>query len=209
VEVAAMATLSRPKRAALYLRISTDRQTVENQRRSLEDIAGHRGWEIVASYSDKGISGMKGRKDRPEFDRMLGDAQRGRFDVVMAFALDRIGRSLGDLLHTIRHLEECKVDLFIGKQMLDTTTAQGKLLFAVTGAFAEFERDMIVQRVNAGLDRARAKGVRLGRPPIDEKTEVAIRRAIAKGGAGKHKIARLLGVGSGTVARVKAEMETS
>jgi DNA invertase Pin-like site-specific DNA recombinase len=165
--------------------------------------------ETVATYSDKGISGMKGRKDRPEFDRMLGDAQRGRFDVVMAFALDRIGRSLADLLHTIRHLEECKVNLFIDKQMLDTTTAQGKLLFAVTGAFAEFERDMIVHRANAGLDRARAKGVRLGRPPIDEKTEAAIRKAIAKGDMGKHKIAKLLGVGSGTVARVKAEMQAS
>jgi DNA invertase Pin-like site-specific DNA recombinase len=208
-KAAAMAPTKSPRRAALYLRVSTDRQTVENQQRALEDIARHRGWEIVVTYGDKGISGMKGRRDRPEFDRMLSDAQRGRFDVVMAFALDRIGRSLADLLHTIRHLEECKVDLFIDKQMLDTTTAQGKLLFAVTGAFAEFERDMIVHRVKAGLDRARAKGVRLGRPPIDEETEVAIRRAIAKGGAGKHKIAKLLGVGSGTVARVKAEMETS
>src|SRR5262249_20940490 len=171
---------TKPRRAALYLRVSTDRQTVENQRQALEGVARHRGWEIVATFSDKGISGSKGRKARPEFDRMLGDAQRGRFDVVMAFALDRIGRSLADLLHTIQHLEGCNVDLFIDKQMLDTTTPQGKLLFAVTGAFAEFERDMIVQRVNAGLDRARAKGVKLGRPPIDEKTEHAIRKAIAK-----------------------------
>ena len=83
----------------------------------------------MATYSDKEVSGTKGRKDRPEFDRMLGDAQRGRLDVVMAFALDRIGRSLADLLHTIRHLEECQVDLFIAEQMLDTTTPQGKLLW--------------------------------------------------------------------------------
>src|SRR5215470_8953278 len=182
------------KRAALYLRVSTDRQTVENQRQALEQVARHRGWEIIATYSDKGISGSKGRKDRPEFDRMLSEAGRGRFDVIMAFALDRIGRSLADLLHTIRHLEDCKVDLFIDKQMLDTTTPHGKLLFAVTGAFAEFERDMIVHRVNAGLDRARAKGVKLGRPPIDEKTERAIRKAIAKGDMGKHKIAKSIGV---------------
>jgi len=139
-----MAT-SKPKRAALYLRVSTDRQTIENQRQALEEVARHRGWEIVATYSDKGISGSKGRKDRPEFDLMLGDAQRGQFDVVMAFALDRIGRSLADLLHTIRHLEGCKVDLFIDRQMLDTTTPQGKLLFAVTGAF---------RRVRAGHDRS-------------------------------------------------------
>ncbi len=90
--------------------------------------------------------------------------------------------------------------------MIDTTTPTGKLLFHVTSAFAEFERDMIVQRVNAGLDRARAKGVTLGRPRIDEKTEAAIRKAVAKGGKGKHKIAAELGVGSGTVARIKAEM---
>ena len=125
---------------------------------------------------------------------------------VMSFALDRIGRSLVDLLHTIRHLEGCKVDLFIDKQMLDTTTPQGKLLFAVTGAFAEFERDMIVQRVNAGLARARANGVTLGRPKIDKQTEEAIRKAIAKGDKGKH-IAAECGVGSSTVARIKAEME--
>ena len=212
-----MAPTSKPKRAALYLRVSTDRQTVENQRQALERIAAHRGWEIVAAYSDKGISGAKGRKDRPEFDRLLSDAARAKFDVVMAFALDRVGRSLADLLHTIRHLEDCKVDLFIDKQMLDTTTPQGKLLFAVTGAFAEFERDMIVQRVNAGLDRARAKGVTLGRPKLGEgpdevkaaagrKLEERIREAIAKGDKGKHKIAAEFGVGSGTVARIKAEM---
>ncbi len=194
------------KRAALYLRVSTDRQTVENQRLALTAIAKHRGWEIVAEYSDKGISGAKGRKDRPEFDRMLGDAGRGRFDVVMAFALDRIGRSLSDLLATIKHLEACNVDLLLDKQTIDTTTPTGKLLFAVTGAFAEFERDMIVQRVNAGLDRARAAGVTLGRPRIDEATEAAIRKALAKGDKGKHKIAAELGVGSGTVARIKAEM---
>lgn len=206
-----MSATTRLKRAALYLRVSTDRQTVENQRQALEDIARHRGWEIVATYSDKGISGMKSRKDRPEFDRMLSDAGRGRFNVVMAFALDRIGRSLPDLLSTIKHLEACRVDMFINRanasgDVLDTTTPSGKLLFYITGAFAEFERDMIVQRVNAGLDRARAKGTKLGRPSIDGKTEAAIRKAVAKGDMGKHKIAKLLGVGSGTVARIRAEM---
>lgn len=200
------------KRAALYLRVSTDRQTVENQSKALEAIATHRGWEIVGTYSDKGISGSKGRKDRPEFDRMLNDAGRGKFDVVMVFALDRIGRSLSDLLSTIKYLKECKVDLFIDKanaqgDMIDTTSAMGKLTFTIVGAFAEFERDMIVQRVNAGLARAKAKGVTLGRPRIDEKTEEAIRKAIAKGDKGKHKLAAQFGVGSGTVARIKAEME--
>jgi DNA invertase Pin-like site-specific DNA recombinase len=208
------------KRAALYLRVSTDRQTVENQQKALQAIAGNRGWEIVGTYSDKGISGAKGRKDRPGFDQMLGDAGRGKFDIVMAFALDRIGRSLSDLLATIRHLEECRVDLFVDRNMIDTTTPTGKLLFHVTSAFAEFERDMIVQRVNAGLDRARAKGVTLGRPRMGsepnekkaaarQKLEADIRRAIAKGDKGKHKLAAEFGVGSGTVARIKAEMEAA
>jgi DNA invertase Pin-like site-specific DNA recombinase len=201
--------MTKPKRAALYLRVSTDRQTVENQAKALEGIAAHRGWEIVATYSDKGISGKKGRKDRPEFDQMLNDAGRGKFDIVMAFALDRIGRSLSDLLATIQHLEACRVDLFVDRNMIDTSTPTGKLLFNITSSFAEFERDMIVQRVNAGLARAKAKGVTLGRPRIDEKTEEAIRKALAKGDKGKHKLAAEFGVGSGTVARIKAEMEAA
>jgi DNA invertase Pin-like site-specific DNA recombinase len=195
-------SFSKLKRAALYLRVSTDRQTVESQRQALEGVARHRGWEIVATYSDNSVSGAKGRKDRPEFDRMLSESARGKFDVVMAFALDRIGRSLAGLLHTIKHLEDCNVDLFIDRQMLDTTTPRGKLLFAVTGAFAEFERDI------AGLDRARARGTKLGRPRVDRKVEAAIRKAITKGDKGKHKIAAQFGAGSETVARIKAEMLT-
>ncbi len=198
--------MTKRKRAALYLRVSTDRQTVENQAKALEAVAAHRGWELVATYSDKGVSGAKGRKDRPQFDQMLKDAQRGKFDVIMAFALDRIGRSLSDLLGTIKHLDECRVDLFVDRNTIDTTTPTGKLLFHITGAFAEFERDMIVQRVNAGLDRARAKGTVLGRPRIDESIETAIRKALAKGDKGILKIASELSVGSGTVQRIKAEM---
>ena len=198
--------MAKRKRAALYLRVSTDRQTVENQAKALKAVAAHRGWELVATYSDKGVSGAKGRKDRPQFDQMLKDAQRGKFDVIMAFALDRIGRSLSDLLGTIKHLEECRVDLFVDRNMIDTTTPTGKLLFHITGAFAEFERDMIVQRVNAGLDRARAKGTVLGRPRIGERVETAIRKALAKGDKGILKIASELSVGSGTVQRIKAEM---
>ena len=100
------------KRAALYLRVSTDKQTVENQRAALIAIAERRGWEIVTTYSDAGISGAKGRKDRPGLDQMLKDAQRRAFYVVIAWAIDRLGRSLIDLLGTIQELEACGVDLF-------------------------------------------------------------------------------------------------
>ena len=142
------------KRAAIYVRVSTDKQTIENQLRELRQIAQRRGWQVVDEYHDAGISGAKGREDRPGLDKMLQDAQRRRFDVVMAWAIDRLGRSLIDLLGTIQTLEACSVDLYLDQQSIDTTTPAGRLMFQITGAFAEFERSMIRQRVNAGLKRA-------------------------------------------------------
>src|SRR6202162_2461902 len=138
------------KRAALYVRVSTDRQTVENQVAALTRVAEARGWQIVETFSDAGISGAKGRKDRPGLDQMLKDAQRGKFDVVMAWAIDRIGRSLVDLLNTIEGLKACGVDLYLDQQAIDTTTPSGKLMLQMTGAFAEFERAMIQARIHAG-----------------------------------------------------------
>ena len=169
------------KRAALYVRVSTDTQTVENQIRELRQVAGRRGWDVVEVYSDAGISGAKGRNGRPRLDSMLKDASRRRFDIVMAWAIDRLGRSLSDLLDTIQHLEACGVDLYLDEQAIDTTTPMGKLVFQVTGAFAEFERTMIRQRVKAGLKRAVAQGVKLGRPKIDSTTERKVRKQLAKG----------------------------
>ena len=142
------------KRAAIYVRVSTDKQTIENQLRELRRVAEYRGWKVVQEYRDAGISGAKGREARPGLDEMLKDAQGRRFDVVMAWAIDRLGRSLIDLLGTIQALEACGVDLYLDQQALDTTTPAGKLMFQITGAFAEFERSMIRQRVNAGLKRA-------------------------------------------------------
>src|ERR1700748_1805877 len=117
------------KRAAIYVRVSTDRQTVENQLRELRQIAERRGWEVVKEYGDSGISGSRGRNDRPGLDEMLKDAQRRRFDVVMAWAIDRLGRSLIDLLGTIQQLEACAGDLYVDQQSIDTTTPAGRLIF--------------------------------------------------------------------------------
>jgi DNA invertase Pin-like site-specific DNA recombinase len=111
--------MARKRGAAIYVRVSTDKQTVENQLRELRQIAERRGWEVVAQYNDAGISGSKGRDDRPGLDQMLKDAQRRRFDVVMAWAIDRLGRSLIDLLGTIQALEACGVDLYLDQQALD------------------------------------------------------------------------------------------
>jgi DNA invertase Pin-like site-specific DNA recombinase len=192
------------KRAALYVRVSTDAQTVENQIRELRQVAGRRGWHVVEVYSDAGISGAKGRNGRPGLDTMLKDASRRKFDIVMAWAIDRLGRSLSDLLDTIQHLEACGVDLYLDQQAIDTTTPMGKLVFQLTGAFAEFERTMIRQRIKAGLKRAVAQGVKLGRPKIDGATERKVRRQLAKG-IGILKVARSLGIGTGTVQRISGE----
>lgn len=192
-------------RAAIYLRVSTTGQTVENQRRELHAAAAARGWEVSAEYADEGISGAKARDARPQLDAMLKDAVRRRFDVAMVWAVDRLGRSLPDLLASMAELHAAKVDLLLLQQGIDTTTPGGKAMFGILGVFAEFERAMIQARVNAGLDRARAKGVKLGRKPIAAKTERAIREQLTAG-VGMLKVAAELGVGSGTVQRVKREM---
>jgi DNA invertase Pin-like site-specific DNA recombinase len=194
------------KRAAIYVRVSTDKQTVENQVAALRQIAERRGWEVVEQYSDAGISGAKGRNGRPGLDQMLKDASKRKFDVIMGWAIDRIGRSLTDLLHTIETLHACGVDLYLDQQAIDTTTPAGKLMFQVCGAFAEFERSMIRQRVNAGLKRAVAQGKQLGRPRIDAALEKRI-QAQLRLGKGMLKVARECGVGSGTVQRIKEEMK--
>jgi DNA invertase Pin-like site-specific DNA recombinase len=171
------------KRVALYLRVSTDKQTVQNQREALTAIATQRGWTIVGEYSDEGISGAKGRDKRPGLDTMLKDATRGRFDVVAAWAIDRLGRSLQDLLGTMTTMQASGVDLFIHQQAVDTTTPSGRLMFQMVGAFGEFERSMIVARVNAGLARAKAAGVKLGRREADAKKVSQARAVLARGGS--------------------------
>jgi len=198
------------KRAAIYVRVSTDKQTVENQLRELQQIAKRRGWQVVEEYSDAGISGAKGRDQRPGLDRMLKDASKRRFDVVMAWAIDRLGRSLIDLLGTIQDLQAAGVDLFLEQQAIDTTTPTGKLMFQVTGAFAEFERSMIRQRVKAGLKRAVADGKVLGRRPVEERDETAAKARKAQkllaDGMGINRVAQAVGLANGTVARIKEAM---
>jgi DNA invertase Pin-like site-specific DNA recombinase len=193
------------KRAAIYVRVSTDKQTIENQLRELRQIAKRRGWEVVHEYHDAGISGAKSRDARPGLDQMLKDAQRRRFDVVMAWAIDRLGRSLIDLLGTIQALETCGVDLYLDQQSIDTTTPAGRLMFQITGAFAEFERSMIRQRVLAGLKRAVEKGSILGRPKISAELERRI-QAQLRAGKGILATAKELGVGTGTVHRIARAM---
>jgi DNA invertase Pin-like site-specific DNA recombinase len=193
------------KRAAIYVRVSTDRQTVENQLAALRQIAERRGWEVVETYNDAGISGAKGREERPGLDRLLTDSSKRKFDIVMSWAIDRMGRSLIDLLGTIEHLHSCGVDLYLDQQNIDTSTPMGRLVFQVTGAFAEFERSMIRQRIHAGLARAKRAGKQLGRPQVTGELEWKAQKLLRKG-VGILKTAKTVGLGTSTVARIKAEM---
>jgi len=156
------------KRAAIYARVSTDGQTTENQLRELRAVADRNGWPVVQEFVDQGISGAKGREQRPAFDALWKGATRRDFDVVMVWAVDRLGRSLSHLVNFLSELHAKKVDLFIYQQGIDTTTPAGKALFGMMGVFAEFERSMIQERVKAGIKRVRAKGQRWGRRKLEE-----------------------------------------
>ena len=195
------------KRVALYLRVSTDGQTTENQRLELERIAEHSGWRIVGSYEDHAISGAKGREKRPALDNLLKDANRRKFDVVAAWSIDRVGRFLKDLLAFLDEIHALGIDLYLHQQGIDTTTPAGKAMFQMCGVFAEFERSIIRERINAGLARAKANGKKLGRPKVDDSVEQAIRQALERADKGMRKIAREMGVGVSVVQRVAAAQE--
>ncbi len=192
------------KRAAIYIRVSTDGQTVENQRLELEQAAERAGWEIFGIYDDNGVSGAKTREQREAFNRLCKDATRRQFDVVMSWSVDRLGRSLQDLVGFLSELHAVGVDLYLHQQGIDTTTPAGKAMFQMMGVFAEFERSMIQERVKAGLNRAKAQGKVLGRPKVTQKVEKAVLAARTEG-TGKRKIARQLGIGVSTVNRIITE----
>lgn len=191
------------RRAALYLRVSTGGQTTENQRLELEAMAVRCGWTVIGVYEDAGISGAKGRDQRPAFDRLCRDSARRKIDVVMAWSVDRLGRSLQHLVQFLGDLHATGVDLYLHQQGIDTTTPSGKAMFQMLGVFAEFERAMIRDRVQAGLARARSQGKRLGRPPTAAATERAILADLKAGTMGMRKIAAKHGVGVSVVQRLK------
>lgn len=188
------------KRAAVYLRVSTGEQSTDRQRAELAEVAQHRGW-VVQVFEDAGISGAKGRDKRPALDAMLREVTRGKVDVVAAWSVDRLGRSLQDLLSMLQELHSAGCDLYLHQQGIDTGTPAGRAMFQMLGVFAEFERSMIRERVLSGLATAKAKGKRLGRPTIDKATEDHI-RALRAEGMGLQRIARTVGCGVSAVQRV-------
>jgi DNA invertase Pin-like site-specific DNA recombinase len=191
------------KRAVLYLRVSTVDQTTANQERELRQVAERMGCEIIKVYRDHGISGAKGRDKRPQFDALCKAAARREFDVVMAWSVDRLGRSLQDLVGFLGELHAVGIDLFLHQQGLDTTTPAGKAIFGMMGVFAEFERSMIQERVRAGLRRAKAEGKQLGRPKLGPELEARIAAALRrKDRPGVRVIASQHGVSVNTVQRI-------
>jgi len=192
------------QRVAIYTRVSTDGQTVDNQLMELQAVADRHGWKVVEAFSDNGVSGGNGRDARPAFDAMCKGAIRRDFDVIMAWSVDRLGRSLQHLVTFLGEIHSKGVDLYLHQQGIDTTTPAGKAMFQMCGVFAEFERAMIQERVKAGLARARAQGKTLGRPKVTGSVEKAVLAARAKG-TGKRKISKQLRIGVSTVNRILAE----
>jgi DNA invertase Pin-like site-specific DNA recombinase len=207
VEEAGEMTTAGLKRVALYLRVSTTNgQTTENQQRELEAVAQRSGWRIVRVFEDNGVSGAKGRDKRPGLDAMMKDATRREFDLIAAWSVDRLGRSLQHLVGLFGELQALGVDLYLHQQHVDSSTPSGKALLQMSAVFAEFERAMLRERVNAGLARAKASGKRLGRPRAKGATVKRIRELRAQG-LGMIAIAKRLHCGGGTVQRALRDQE--
>lgn len=190
-------------KAAVYARVSTKNhgQDISMQTRELEPFAAARGWDLVDSYLDTGFCGAKDR--RPELDRLMADAHRRKFDVVIVWKFDRFARSVSHLLRALETFNSLGIAFVSLSESLDTSTPAGRMVFTVLGAVAELERSLIVERVKAGLRNARAKGKKLGRPRVivDAHRIAALRTQ----GLGWKKIARQLGCGVSTVLRVAEE----
>jgi DNA invertase Pin-like site-specific DNA recombinase len=194
------------KKVAIYARVSTDKgQTVENQLRQLQEVGERLNWVVVAIHLDQGISGAKGRDGRPGFDALLLGVARKEFDLIAAWSVDRLGRSLQDLIGFLSDIQARGVDLYLHQQGVDTSTPSGRMLFQLLSVFAEFERSIIRDRVLSGLQRAKAKGTRIGRPPMPPAQVRRIQEALA-GGAGVRQVARLTGTSPTTVSRIRQTM---
>lgn len=194
------------KRVAIYARTSTDKnQTVENQLRQLTEVGLRLGWTIVAVHTDEGISGTKGRDRRPGFDVLMRGITRREYDLVAVWSICRLGRSLQDLVGFLAEVQARGVGIYCHSQALDSTTPSGRALFGMIAVFSEFERAMIRDRVLAGLERTKAKGTRLGRPPMSAEKFQAIQELLLLG-TGIRETARRTGAGTSSVQRIRASM---
>lgn len=193
------------KRAAIYARVSTGEQSSENQLRALKAVAERAGWDVVGIY-DEIVSGVAGRAKRTALEAVMTDAARRKFDVLMAWDVSRLGRSLAQLVGLFEELRSLNVDLYLDQQGVDTTTPSGRALLGMAAVFAEFERAMIVERTKAGMERARARGAQIGRPPAGDGIVAAI-RSLRSQKMGMDRIAKTLKCGKGLSQRVCTEYD--
>ena len=192
------------KKAAIYTRVSTHNQTTENQFLELRDVARRNGWQIAMELADEGISGAKGRTDRPCFDRLHRAVQRREIDIVCAWSIDRLGRSLQHLTGFMAEVQAAGVDLYVHQQAINTATPAGRMVFGIFSALGEYERELIRDRINAGLARARAEGKKLGRPSNVNDSVITSVKLLRKTGLSIHKIAKQLRIGVGTTSKILA-----
>jgi DNA invertase Pin-like site-specific DNA recombinase len=194
-------------KAVIYARVSTKDQNTENQIKELREVATKSNWEIVEVYSDV-KSGSKGRANREGLNAMLTAVTKREVDQVLCWSVDRLGRSLTDLVSTMDTINSVGANLYIHTQGLDTNTPTGRAMFEMVGVFAQFERSLIVERVNAGLAVAKAKGVKLGRPRVKERLKQQIRGLIAEAKSVR-AIAKEMKVSTGTVINIKKGMTSA
>jgi DNA invertase Pin-like site-specific DNA recombinase len=161
------------KRAALYARVSTLDQHPETQLLDLEQLAAHRGWQVVETYVDHGISGTRAR--RPALDKLMADAARHKFDIVVVASFDRMARSVRHLLETLDEFQRLGLEFVSLRENIDSAGPLGRAIFVIVGAVAQLERDLIIERVKAGMRRARLEGRRLGRRPLDLDHDAIVR----------------------------------
>lgn len=195
------------KRAGIYLRVSQDTQTTENQLRVLNEVGERAGWTIVQVFEDAGVSGAKGRDRRPGYDALLKAVSRREVDMVAAWSVDRLGRSLPDLVAFLSDIQARGCDLYLHQQAVDTSTPSGRMLFQMLAVFAEFERAIITSRITAGLDRARARGVQFGRPNLSLDRRTKVQKALIDG-LSIRQVAKATGVSTASVQRIKRSMKT-
>lgn len=193
------------ERAVLYLRVSTLDQHPETQLHDLRQMAAQRGLEIVHEYTDHGVSGTRTR--RPALDEMMADARRGQFDVVLVWACDRLARSVRHFLEVLDDLNRLNVEFVSFRENLDTAGPLGRAVVVIISAIAELERSLIVERVRAGMRRARLEGRHVGRKPLDiDRTAVLEERAR---GRSLTQIAQTFRISRATVSRIIREQGQS
>src|SRR5665811_2043432 len=185
-------------RVALYARVSTlNGQHPEMQLAELREYASRRGWKIMGEYVDEGVSGSK--ESRPELNRLMADAHRRQFDIVLVWKIDRFGRSLRHLVNALADLDSYGVAFVSMRDNLDLSTPSGRLMFQIIGAMAEFERSLIQERVRAGLRNACAKGKRFGRPRVQVDADRVF--ALRRDGLSWSQVCRTLNVSKGSAQR--------